>query len=666
MSHDLQLPDELARRVWVRDMRPRIGASGFTVKRTVGETVEVTADVFCDGHDKLAAVVRYRAASGEEWQESAMAPEGNDVWRGRFTVDSQEPYRFRVMAWIDHFETWRDGLAKKAADGQDVQSDLLEGAALVEKSAGRAAGPDGERLEDAAAALRGDAPQADRVERALGEELRALMARWDPRERATVSDREQVVEVARERARFSAWYELFPRSIAPEGRRSGTFRDAEGRLPEIAAMGFDVVYLPPIHPIGRAHRKGPNNSLEASPEDPGSPWAIGGEAGGHTAVHPDLGTLEDFDRFLAAARERDLEVALDLAFQCSPEHPWVREHPEWFKHRPDGTVKYAENPPKKYQDIYPLNFDTDDWRSLWSALRDVVTFWIDRGVRIFRVDNPHTKPLRFWGWLITEVKAEHPDVIFLSEAFTRPKVMYTLAQVGFDQSYTYFTWRNTKPDLISYFTELTRTEVRDYFRANLWPSTPDILPEYLQFGGRPAFLSRLVLAATLGASYGIYSGYELCESDALPGREEYQDSEKYEIRRRDWNRKGSLRDVIARINRIRHENAALAYDHRLRFHPSDNEQLLFYSKTTEDLSNIILVVVNLDPHHVHDGWIEVPVDELDIDPRQSYQVHDLLGEGRYLWHGSRNYVRLDPASSPAQIFRLRRRVRTERDFDYFM
>jgi starch synthase (maltosyl-transferring) len=547
-----------------------------------------------------------------------------------------------------------------------VGSELLEGAAMVEAAAGRAAPKDRDWLRQSATVLAGEAPETERVHRALAPELRARMSRWDAREGSTESDRMHEVEVARERARFGAWYELFPRSTSPDRGRTGTFRDAESRLAEIAKMGFDIVYLPPIHPIGRTDRKGRNNTLDAGEGDLGSPWAIGGEEGGHTAVHADLGTLDDFEHFVAAAGRHGLEVALDLAFQCSPDHPWVREHPEWFKHRPDGTIKYAENPPKKYQDIFPLNFDTPEWRSLWRALEGVVTFWIDRGIRVFRVDNPHTKPLRFWGWLISRIKTRHPDVIFLSEAFTRPKVMYTLAQVGFDQSYTYFTWRNTKQELIDYFTELTRTEVRDFFRPNLWPNTPDILPEYLQFGGRAAFMSRVVLAATLGASYGIYSGYELCENQPLQGREEYLDSEKFEAKHRDWNDPGNLGAYIAKLNRIRRANPALAYDHRLRFHPTDNDQLLFYSKTTEDLSNIVLVVVNLDPHHVHDGWVEVPIDDLGIDADRSYQVHDLLGEGRFLWQGARNYVRLDPASSPAQIYRLRRRVRTERDFDYFM
>jgi starch synthase (maltosyl-transferring) len=662
-----ELPaDELGRRVWVENLRPSVDGGRHAVKRTVGQDVRATADVFADGHDALAAVLRYKRASSTNWREVPMKPGANDTWSAEFCVEVQEPHVFTVMAWIDRFGTWRDALKKKADAGESVPSELLEGATLVEQAAARASARDGRRLKAIAAELGGDGPESERVAAALEEELRGLMTRWDSRARATTAQFEQRIEVARERARFSAWYEFFPRSAGPEPGRSATFDEATGRLEEIARMGFDIVYLPPIHPIGDTNRKGRNNTMDPGPDDPGSPWAIGSAEGGHTAVHPELGTLEDFDRFVSKAGEHGLEVALDIAFQCSPDHPWVRAHPEWFMHRPDGTIKYAENPPKKYQDIYPLNFDCEEWRALWAALRDVVLFWADRGVRVFRVDNPHTKPLRFWGWLIAQVKATHPDAIFLSEAFTRPNVMYTLAKVGFDQSYSYFTWRNSKQELTSYFGELTRTEVREYFRCNLWPNTPDILPEYLQYGGRPAFLGRLVLAATLGANYGIYSGYELCENRGLPGREEYEDSEKYQLKARDWNATGNLRDFITRVNRIRRENPALSSDDRLRFHPTDNEQLLFYSKSTEDLDNIILVVVNLDPHHAHSGWIEVPVEAFGLRDDQNYQVHDLIGEGRYLWRGSRNYVRLDPTESPAQIFRLRRRVRTESDFDYFL
>jgi len=430
-------------------------------------------------------------------------------------------------------------------------------------------------------------------------------------------------------------------------------------------MGFDVVYLPPVHPIGTAHRKGKNNTLVAQPGDVGSPWAIGSPDGGHRSIHPDLGTLDDFDYFVAQARRVGLDVALDIAFQCSPDHPWAREHPEWFRHRPDGSIKYAENPPKKYQDIYPLDFECEDWRGLWQALLDVFLFWLGHGVSIFRVDNPHTKSFRFWEWCLREVRARHPEAIFLSEAFTRPTLLYYLARAGYSQSYTYFTWRNTKREIVEYFTELTQTDVREYVRPNLFTNTPDILHAYLQFGGRAAFIIRLVLASTLGASYGIYSGFELCEGNAVKGTEEYLDSEKYQIRHWDWNRPGNIRAVVGRINEIRRENPALQSDWSLRFHPCDNEEIVFYSKSTPDGSNVILVAVNVDPHHVQAGWVQVPLEILGLDERTPFQVHDLLSDARYIWSGRANYVKLDPHVMPVHVFRLRRKIRTEQDFDYY-
>jgi starch synthase (maltosyl-transferring) len=475
------------------------------------------------------------------------------------------------------------------------------------------------------------------------------------------------VEVERERARFSSWYELFPRSAAPTPGVHGTFADCEARLPYIAAMGFDVVYLPPIHPIGLTERKGPNNRARASDTDVGSPWAIGSEAGGHKDVHPALGTLDDFRHLVARAEELGMEVAIDLALQCSPDHPYVRQHPEWFLHRPDGSIQYAENPPKKYQDIYPFNFECDAWRELWAELKSVVDFWIAQRVRIFRVDNPHTKPFAFWEWLIVEVRRAHPDVILLAEAFTRPGPMYRLAKLGFSQSYSYFTWRNTKAELTEYFTELNESPLAEFFRPNLWPNTPDILTEYLQFGGRAAFMVRLVLAATLGASYGIYGpAFELMEHVARePGGEEYADSEKYELRHWDLERADSLRDFITRMNRIRLDNAPLQSNRKLKFHAINNDALIAYSKTSADGSHAVLVVVNLDPHHGQAGSVEVDLATLGLSAEQPFQAHDLLSGARYLWKGARNYVALDPERSPAQIFRIRHHVRSERDFDYF-
>ncbi len=661
--------DELVRRVWIENVQPSVEGGRFPVKRTVGETVVVTADIFVDGHDHLAAVARYRPNGGRRWLETPMRRLLNDRWEATFRIepDRIRGYQFTVAAWIDAFSSWRSELSKKVAADQEVSSELLEGGRLVREAAARASGEDRAWLEARAAILDGgEREAAERIEGGLGADLAAVMARHPDRRQETAHPAVLEIDVARERARFGAWYEMFPRSATPDPSRSGTFEEAAQLLPEIAHLGFDVLYLPPIHPIGETHRKGPNNTWPAPAGSPGSPWAIGSRAGGHTAVHPELGTLKDFDRFRRAAEEAGLEIALDLAFQCSPDHPYAREHPDWFRQRPDGTIKYAENPPKKYQDIYPLDFECADWRNLWNELLRVTLFWCERGVRIFRVDNPHTKPLRFWEWMIREVKAKHPETIFLAEAFTWPKMMYALAKVGFDQSYTYFTWRNTARELRDYLTELTRPPVRDFFRPNFFTNTPDILPEYLQYGGRPAFEARLVLAATLGPSYGIHSGFEDCENEALPGTEDYAHSEKYEIRSRRHPGPQSIRPLIRRINEIRRQNPALHANDSLRFHATDNDQILFFSKHTADFANIILVAVNVDPHHTHDTWLEVPTNEFGVGPAESFQVHDLIGDGRYLWEGSRNYVRLDPQMNPAQIFRLRRRVRSERDFDYFM
>jgi starch synthase (maltosyl-transferring) len=556
---------------------------------------------------------------------------------------------------------------RKVEAGQTVRSELLEGEALVARAAERAAKSrataDAAWLREQAAALH--AGDAGAIEVALSAELRAAVARHPDRGNATRSIVRTIV-VERERAAYGAWYEMFPRSCSPEPGRHGTLRDCAERLAYAAGMGFDVVYLPPIHPIGVTHRKGRNNTPTAEPGDPGSPWAIGSAAGGHTAVHPELGTLDDFDRLVARAQDLGLEIALDVAFQCSPDHPWVKEHPQWFRHRPDGSIQYAENPPKRYQDIYPLDFECADWRALWQELLRVVLFWAERGVAIFRVDNPHTKPFAFWEWLIAEVRARHPDAVFLSEAFTRPKPMRHLAKAGFSQSYTYFTWRNTKQELVEYFTELTCTPVAEYLRPNLFANTPDIDPEFLQSGQRSAFAIRLVLAATLGATYGIYGPpFELCVGAALPGREEYLDSEKFEVRHWDLASRDSLAPLVTRINQIRRENPPLRHHGPVRFVPVDNEQMIAYLRTAPDDPYPVLVVVNLDPHHAQSGFVDLPMVQLALDSEHSFQVHDLIGDGRYLWRGARNYVQLDPAATPAHVFRLRRHLRTERDFDYF-
>jgi starch synthase (maltosyl-transferring) len=661
-------PAEGRTRVVIEAVTPEIDGGRFAVKRVQGDRLRVEADIVADGHEVLSCMLLYRREEEPDWREVPMTPLLNDRWWGEFTVSQLGRYAYAIQAWIDHFRTWQQFLKKKVDAGQPVAVELLMGADQVAAAQKRARGAAARQLKDWAARLSHEGEEAPRVAAALSPELTALMQRYPDRRFATRYDRNLKAVVDPVKARFSTWYEMFPRSCSPVPGEHGTLADCEARLAYIAAMGFDVLYLPPIHPIGRINRKGKNNAPVAGVDDPGSPWAIGAAEGGHKAIHPQLGTLGDFRRFVARAREHGLEVALDFAIQGAPDHPYVAEHPSWFKWRPDKTVQYAENPPKKYEDIYPLEFETDAWQDLWEELKSIVLFWIDQGIRIFRVDNPHTKPFLFWEWLIAEVKTAYPEVILLAEAFTRPKVMYRLAKLGFSQSYTYFAWRHTKWELTQYFTELTSPEVREFFRPHLWPNTPDILTEYLQFGGRPAFIIRLVLAATLGGNYGIYGpAFELCEARAKePGSEEYLDSEKYELKTWDLKRPDSLKEFIARVNRIRRENPALQGDWNLRFHPIDNDQLLCYSKYTEEMGNIILVVVNLNPHHTLGGWLTLPLAEWGLDPQQPYQVHDLLSETRFLWHGPRNYVELNPQVVPAYIFRIRRRVRTERDFDYYL
>jgi starch synthase (maltosyl-transferring) len=656
------------RRVVIEQVTPEVDGGRFPIKRVVGESVVVEADVFTDGHDEIAGLVRYRHEGEQSWTGVPLKFVENDRWRASFPVSHQGLYYYTVIAWVDHFRSWQRDMRKRIAAGQNVTVDLLIGRDLIKAAAQRTVGADGEGLGAIATAMEHREDLDRTLEIALGQELADLMAAYEGHPWPTLYEKELAVVVDRDKAGFSAWYELFPRSCASEPGRHGTFKDCEARLPYIAGMGFDVLYLPPIHPIGRTFRKGKNNNPDGGAESIGSPWAIGSVEGGHTAIHPDLGTVEDFRQLVAKAREHGLEIALDLAFQCSPDHPYVKQHPEWFVQRPDGTIQYAENPPKKYQDIYPLNFESDQWADLWRELKAVVLHWIDHGVRIFRVDNPHTKSFAFWQWLIAEIKQKHPEVLFLAEAFTRPKVMYRLAKLGFTQSYTYFAWRQTKWELIQYFTELTKTGVREYFRPNLWPNTPDILTEQLQHGGRPAFMSRLVLAATLGTNYGIYGpAFELQEHrPQKPGSEEYLDSEKYEIRRWDLDRPDSLREFIALVNRIRREHPAFRNDRSLTFHQLDNDELLAYSKRSPDGENVVLVVLNLSPHYVHSGWLNLDLDALGVQADRPFQVEDLLTDAYYTWHGLRNYVEIDPRSVPAHIFLVRRKLRSEQDFDYFM
>jgi starch synthase (maltosyl-transferring) len=647
--------DALRQTVVIEAVEPVVDGGRYPAKREVGDLLEVTADIFKEGHDVLVAVLHYREPGESRWRETPMRLVDNDRWAGAFPLEQNGRYRFFIEALPDPFLSWLADLAKRMEAGQDVSSELAEGRALIAATARRARGDDAGDLRAMAGRLAAAGSQAEASTTAGEPALAALMARYRDRRHATRTPREYEVVSDRDRAAFAAWYELFPRSARGDGQHA-TLKDAEGDLPRIAAMGFDVVYLPPIHPIGHTARKGRNNALRAAPGDPGSPWAIGSEDGGHTAVHPQLGTLEDFDHFVAAAAEAGLEVALDFAIQCSPDHPYVGAHPEWFFHRPDGTIKYAENPPKQYQDVYPVNFSGADPGPLWEEMRRVVEFWVARGVRTFRVDNPHTKPVPFWEWLIATVQAARPDVIFLAEAFTRPKMMKVLAKAGFTQSYTYFTWRNAKREIIEYLEEITGPPVADYFRGHLWPNTPDILHETLQRGGQAAFKMRLVLAATLSSLYGIYSGYELGENVPVrEGSEEYLDSEKYEIKARDWDAPGNLAEFITTINRVRRENPALHRSRNLRFYTADDPNIIWYGKMTQGGENAVFVAANLDLARPHASLVDVPLAALGLDPDEPYTMHEMLSDQRYAWRGPRGYVVLDPAIDSAQIFVLRRR-----------
>jgi starch synthase (maltosyl-transferring) len=641
--------------VVIENLQPLIDGGRYPIKRILGEDLVVEADIFKDGHDVVAAVLKWRVLGKRAWRETPMNFVNNDRWRGVCTLYDETVHEYSVEAWTDTFRSWQAEFAKKFEAGiSDLRSEALEGGALIEAAARRARDrADASRLRELSEEVsKGTNLEVYAVARSG--ELEVLMATYPDRAAATHYDPPPRVIVDRPAALFGAWYEFFPRSAEGQGDRGSTFRDCLPRVDDVKAMGFDIIYFPPIHPIGQTNRKGRNNSTSSKPGDPGVPWAIGSEAGGHKAVEPALGTLTDFEWLEKEVRKRGMEIALDFAINCSPDHPYVKEHPDWFYKRPDGTIKYAENPPKKYEDIYPLNFRCENWRELWAELKSVVLFWAERGVRIFRVDNPHTKPVAFWEYLIKGVREKYPDTIFLSEAFTRPKMMKALAKAGFNQSYTYFTWRNSKRELIEYFTELTQTEMSEYFRPNLWPNTPDILPFALQEGGRPAFMIRVALAATLSTLYGIYSGYELCENEALPDREEYRDSEKYQYKERDWDAPGNIKDWIARLNKIRKENRALQLYTNLRFHDAENDAILFYSKMTAARDNIILVVVNLDPHRKQNAFVHVPIESFGQMESDVYQVQDLLSDATYTWRGRRNYVELHPEIQPAHVFLVRR------------
>jgi starch synthase (maltosyl-transferring) len=644
--------------VVIENLDPDIGR--YPIKRIVGQELAVAADIFKEGHDQLAAVLKWRKKGKTEWSQSPMRPTTNDRWEGLCHFSENAPYELTIEAWQDDFRSWQVEYDKKFTAGiTNLATELGEGAVLAEKAAARASrAHDNERLLSFAKQLRNADIQSG-AQLAKNPEFMGLMTAWPDRSLSTEFRPYVDITVDRPQALFAAWYEFFPRSAEGKANEGSKFRDCLARIDDAKAMGFDVIYFPPIHPIGFTNRKGRNNSVTCEPGDPGVPYAIGSQFGGHKAVEPELGMLEDFDWLVQEVHARGMEIALDFAINCSPDHPYVKEHPDWFFHRPDGSIKYAENPPKKYEDVYPLNFYNKDWRALWEEMRDIILFWAQHGVRIFRVDNPHTKPVAFWEWMIAEVQKQFPDTVFLAEAFTRPKMMKGLAKIGYTQSYTYFTWRNTKWELVEYLTELTQTDMKYYFRGNFFTNTPDILPFFLQSGGRPAFLIRAVLAATLSTVYGIYSGFELCENVGISGKEEYLNSEKYQFKERDWNAPGNIKEYITKLNRIRQTNRALHDYENLRFHTAENEQVLFYSKATEALDNIVLILVNLDPFNTQSAFVYVPIEDFGISESDPYQLHDLLTDEKFLWKGRRNFVMLDPHNRPAHIFRVRRLLKRE-------
>jgi starch synthase (maltosyl-transferring) len=654
-------------RIMIEKVTPEINGGKFPIKRIVGERVVVRANVFADGHDEVRAVLLYRVCDSKSWQVAPMKSLGNDGWAGSFTIESDRDYCYTVRGYICEFSSWVHDLKKRLDAKADVSADLQIGSKIIRETATRCKGAVAEQLLKWADELAKPKKTDAAVKIALGDELYGIMEANLDEGKCVTYPKELFVTVDRQKAMFSSWYEIFPRSWGAKPGVHGTFKEAQRVLPEIARMGFDVVYLPPIHPVGKSYRKGKNNATQCLPGDPGSPWAIGSSEGGHKSVNPQLGTLEDFKAFIAKAKEYKLEVALDIAYQCSPDHPYLKGHPGWFKWRPDGTVQYAENPPKKYEDIVPFNFDTEDRQGLWEELKSIIVFWAEQGVRIFRIDNPHTKPFLFWDWMLAEVRKTYPDAIFLAEAFTRPNIMYRLAKSGFTQSYTYFTWRNTKKEFEEYLTELAQTEVADFFRPNFWPNTPDILAEHLQHAARPAFIMRAVLAATMSSNWGIYGpAFELCENVPFPGKEEYNDNEKYEIKKWDWDRPGNIKDVITRLNLIRRENPALQQTRNIRFCKINNDQLIAFYKATADFSNIVIVVVNLDPRRTQGGMLEVPLYELGIVKERPYAALDLMTGEKYIWQGEKNFVELNPARNGMHIIRVKRELHREQDFDYFL
>lgn len=641
-----------SKRVVITNVAPQVDCGTYLAKATLEDPLTIAADIFTDGHDEIAASVMIKHRKDRQWKEYPMTFINNDHWELIFYPDKLGEYQFQVQGWVDHFSTWRKGLVKKYEAGQDITVELQIGAGLIEQAAGRAPAKEKAALGQFARTLTVEQSREAAMLTATDDKLSNAMQRLKDKTLTTVFPQVLSFEVEIKRASFSTWYELFPRSASPEPGRHGTFKDVERLLPRVAAMGFDTLYFPPIHPIGEEKRKGRNNSLTAQPDDPGSPWAIGNKLGGHKAIHPELGTLKDFKRLVQKAREMGIEIAMDIAYQCAPDHPYVKEHPQWFKWRPDGTVQYAENPPKKYEDILPFNFETEDWENLWKELRSVLDYWIDNGVNIFRIDNPHTKSLYFWEWCIGEVRAKNPQVIFLAEAFTRPRIMERLAKAGFNQSYTYFTWRNTKKELEEYMTELTKGEMRYYFRPNFWPNTPDILPPEITYGGENAHIARLILAATLSSNYGLYGPvYEFGFTQPMPGKQEYVDNEKYEIKHWNWDEYTRIKELIARVNKIRKENPALQDTYNIEFAATTNDQIICYCKTDKRTGNMLIIAVNLDHFNTQAAEVRIPLEKIGMPVGQQYRVKDLLSGDKYKW-GETNYVELNPWEMPAHILRI--------------
>jgi starch synthase (maltosyl-transferring) len=640
-------------RVIISNISPVVENGKYTAKAVVNEDFMISADIFGDGHDEVNASLLIKHKKDRSWKELPLTLIGNDHWELPFRTEQEGIYQFYIKGWIDHFTTWKKGFEKKFSAGQSIETELQIGISLIEQAAEHAIKKDREFLSQWVKKLTIPENITASVSLVMDEELAHVMFANRDSALVSISSQSYEIEVERSKAGFSTWYELFPRSASPDPDRHGTFDDVKTLLPRIAEMGFDVLYLPPIHPIGISKRKGKNNSLEAAGDDPGSPWAIGSKEGGHQSVHPQLGTLKDFQNLLKEAQKYDIEIALDIAFQCSPDHPFVKKHPQWFKWRPDGTVQYAENPPKKYEDILPFDFETEDWEELWYALKDIIDYWIDKGVTIFRIDNPHTKSLAFWEWVIDEIRKKNPQIIFLAEAFTRPRIMEQLAKAGFNQSYSYFTWRNTKAELEEYLTELTKTEKRYYFRPNFWPNTPDILPPELMRGGENAHIMRLILAATLSSNYGVYGPvYEFGLTEPMPGKEEYIHNEKYEIKYWDWNRYTRIKELITRVNRIRKQNPALHSTWNIEFAKTDNDHIICYGKVAPGEKNILIIIVNLDPFNTQSATVQLPLKKLGIPDDRSFIIKDLLSGDKFTWNGEWNYVQLNPHEMPAHIFKV--------------